>query len=58
MNAWGVNAAASDLDAAMCCSGARDTLVNNKKLFRVHREEKLTMRKRRGRKRAKGKRWC
>lgn len=49
-----MNAAALAIDASMCCSGARDTLVNHKKLFRLYREEKLTVRKRGGRKRAIG----
>ena len=49
-----MSADASDIAAFMCCSDARGHLVNHKKLFRLYREEKLTVRKRGGRKRAIG----
>ena len=49
-----MSADASATGASMCCSSARDTLVNHKKLFRLYREEKLTVRRRGGRKRAIG----
>ncbi|MBB2830479.1 UNVERIFIED_ORG: putative transposase [Rhizobium esperanzae] len=48
-----MNAAALDIDAFMCCSGVSH-LVDHKRLFRLYREEKLTVRKRGGRKRATG----
>jgi hypothetical protein len=41
-------------DAFMCCSAREGHLVNHKRLFRLYREEKLTVRKRGGRKRAIG----
>ncbi len=49
-----MNAAALDIDVFTCCSGVRAHLCEPQALFRLYREEKLTVRKRGGRKRAIG----
>ena len=51
---WLRNAAASATGACCYPAAARGSALNHKKLFRLYREERLTVRKRGGRKRALG----